>query len=601
MTIALALGMVVIAIALLSTERIPIEVSSLTIVVLLVFTGLVAPQQALAGFSSETAIFIFALLALTEGLRATGVMQLVGRRMLVFARIGPNLFVAMLLIAVCAFSSVASNTAVTAAFLPIAVASAAQAKVSTTKLLMPLAFSSMLGGTITLFGTSTNLVVSAAMEGAGLRGLGFLELARLGIPLAVIGMAATLLFARRLLPSREEGGEHPSLVQRAYLTEAVLTPRSRLAGRELGYLTEGLGIPVRGVLRSGDTLAPHPEMVLSEEDHLVISGSVEDLLRVKDLRSLGLRADLRYASAQVKALTLVEVSLPPTSGLLGRSVRDLRIADRYGVLVLGIHRHPMLRGGHHDERVPGPVTEGRAVRDVPLAAGDVLLVSGPERGLRELAHEHDVTVLGTVEYERPRYRRAALAVVIFAATIVVAGTRVTSPAIAGLTGMLAMIATGCAPTRTAFRVNWRVVIMIGALLTLGQAMEQSGAGEFLAKGILPLAGALGPRGVLVGLMLATVALSIPMSNQAAALIMLPVGIHAAMEMNFDPRTFAIGICLAASCTFLTPLEPSAALVYGPGHYRFSDFLRVGGPLTGLMLAVLTLGVPLAWPFTPSPG
>jgi di/tricarboxylate transporter len=224
-------------------------------------------------------------------------------------------------------------------------------------------------------------------------------------------------------------------------------------------------------------------------------------------------------------------------------------------------------------------------------------MSGPERRVRELAADEDVSILGTIDYERPRYRRAALAVAIFAVTIIVAGTRVTSPAVAGLTGMLVMIATGCVSPRTAFRVDWRVVIMIGALLTLGHAMENSGAGEFLAKGIPPIASWVGPRGVLVALMLATVALSIPMSNQAAALIMLPVGVHAAMTMGIAPRTFAIGICLSASCTFLTPLEPSAALVYGPGRYRFSDFLRVGGPLTGLMLAVLAVGVPMVWPFT----
>lgn len=177
MTIALALAMVVVAIALLSTDRIPIEVSSVAIVVLLVFSGLATSTEALAGFASDTAIFIFALLALTQGLGATGVMQLVGRRIVAFGSRGPTFFIAMMLVVVCAFSSVASNTAVTAAFLPVAIATAAQAKVPASGLLLPLAFASMLGGTITLFGSSTNLVVSAEMESLGLRRIGFLELA----------------------------------------------------------------------------------------------------------------------------------------------------------------------------------------------------------------------------------------------------------------------------------------------------------------------------------------------------------------------------------------------------------------------------------------
>lgn len=161
--------------------------------------------------------------------------------------------------------------------------------------------------------------------------------------------------------------------------------------------------------------------------------------------------------------------------------------------------------------------------------------------------------------------------------MIIAGLRITSPAIAGLAGMLAMVATGCVDSRTAFRVDWRVVIMIGSLLTLGMAMEKSGAGEFLAQGITPLVDVVGPRGVLCVLMAATILLSVPMSNQAAALLMLPVGIHSAMDMGLDPRAFAMGICLAASCSFLTPLEPSAALVSAPGAIASATSSAWGHP------------------------
>ena len=595
--VLLALVIVVVSIGLLSIERIPIEVSSLTIVVLVAVSGLLTAEEALAGFSSDTAIFIFALLALTQGLGATGVMQLVGRRLLVFTRFGTGVFVSMLLIAVGGFSSVASNTAVTAAFLPVAIASAKQARVSPGMLLMPMAFSSMLGGTITLFGTSTNLVVSAAMREVGLPGIGFLELAPLGLPLAALGIVATLFFARRLLRPRSGGNGEANLVQRDYLTEAVLAPGSRMAGKALDHLIATLGIPVIGILRSGRMLVPDPEEILREDDHLVISGSLDDILRVKDLRSVGLRAERRY-SQDGDELMLVEVAVPPTSALVGRTVRNVRFADRYGALVLGIHRHPVLQGVNRDLDIIGSVAEGRALRDVSLSAGDVLLVSGPERRIRRLSREEDVSVLGTVEYEPPRYRRAALAVAIFACTVVVAGTRVISPAIAGIAGMLLMIATGCVHPRTAFRVDWRVVIMIGSLLALGRAMEKSGAGEFLAEGLLPVASTFGPRGALVALMTATIVLSVPMSNQAAAIVMLPIAVHTGGELGLQPRTFALGICFAASCAFVTPLEPSAALVYGPGRYRFSDYIRLGGPLTVLMLIVLAFGVPLIWPFTP---
>lgn len=596
MTIALALGMVALAIVLLSMERIPIEVSSLGIVVLLVLSGLVTPEEGLAGFSSETAIFIFALLALTQGLGATGVMQIVGRRMVVFARYGPLAFVGLTLVVVAAFSSVASNTAVTAAFLPVVIGSAAQAKVPVSRMLLPMAFASMLGGMITLFGTSTNLVVSGAMEGMGLRRIGVLELAPVGLPLAAIGLVATLFFVRRLLPAREAKDESP-LAQREYLTEAALTRRSRLTGRKLRALTDSFHAPVRGVVREGRLLPPDPGLVLAADDHLIISGGLEDILRIKDLRSIGLRAELREGDDPRKPPMLVEASIPPTSMLIGRTLRSTRFGERFGLRVLAIHRHPTLQILHGHLDLLGKVAQGRALADIPFSAGDLLLISGTEGRVRELSQDAELTVLGGVEYEPPRYRRALLAIAIFIATIVVAGMNLTSPAIVGLAGLLVMVLSGCVDARTAFRVDWRIVIMIGALLTLGRAMDESGAGALLAQGVLPLAGLIGPRGVLVVLMVTTVLLSIPMSNQAAALLMLPVGVHAAAGLGLEPRTFAIGICFAASCSFLTPLEPSAALVFGPGRYRFSDFIRVGGPLSALMLALLTVGVPLVWPFT----
>jgi hypothetical protein len=264
------------------------------------------------------------------------------------------------------------------------------------------------------------------------------------------------------VPSRGEIDDEPSLVRRAYFTEAVLLPGSRLTGRDLGYLTKGVGVPVRGILRQGQMLQPDPTQRLHADDHLIISGSLEEILRIKDLRSVGLRADLRYAPEDTSELELVE----------------------------------------------------------------------------KLARDEDVLVLGMIEYAPPRYGRAALAVAIFACTVIVAGLNVISPAIAGLTGLLAMVMTGC----------------------------------------VPLATVIGPRGILIVLLLATIVLSIPMSNQAAALIMLPVGVHAALDMGLDPRTFAVGICLAASCSFLTPLDG----VDRP-RVRHSDRVAVHESLTATAL------------------
>lgn len=596
MEIALALGMVVLAITLLSIDRIPIEVSSLTIVVLLALSGLVTPAEALAGFSSETAIFIFALLAMTQGLAATGVMQIAGRRLLAATHVSARVFVILLLVVVAGFSSIASNTAVTAAFLPVVIAAAAHVKMSPRRLLLPMAFASMLGGTIFLFGTSTNLVISGAMDSMGLGRIGFAELTVIGLPLTVIGIATMYLFTDRLLPRLPDEETHSKPAQRVYLTEVVVLPGSRYIGFTPRQLGDELSLPVHAIERDGTTITAGPEDLIQEHDRVVISGTFDDILRIKDLRSVTLRADLRLVAPSPSPVMLVEIAVPPTSMLEGHSIREVRFADRYGLVVVAIHRHPSLQRIDPELDLLDSLTAGEELKGVRLSVGDMLLVRGPESRVHDLQGDPDLTVLSGTEYKRPRYDRAVLALAIFAVTVIVAGLRVTSPAIAGLGGLLVMLATRCVPASTAFRVDWRVVIMIGALLTLGLAMERSGSGEFVAEAIFPLAAAIGPRGMLIVQMVLTIILSIPMSNQAAALIMLPIGVHTAMEMGLNPRTFAIATCLAASCSFVTPFEPAAALVYGAGRYRVIDFLRVGTPVTLISLVILAIGVPLVWPF-----
>jgi di/tricarboxylate transporter len=596
MDVALALGTVVLAITLLSIDRIPIEVSSLSIVVVLALTGQVTPAEALAGFSSETAIFIFALLAMTQGLAATGVMQLAGRRLLGATRVSTRAFVIALLTVVAMFSSVASNTAVTAAFLPVVVSAATQVGMPPRRLLMPMAFASMLGGTIFLFGTSTNLVISGAMDNMGLGRIGFAELTPVGLPLTLVGIVTMYVAANRLLTGRGETNEAKPVAQREYIAEAVVLPGSRFAGYSVKGLTDELGLPIHVVLRDGAPLTTNAVETIREHDVIVISGTFDDILRIKDLRSITLRADLRLIERGHSSIMLVEVAVPPTSLLEGHSLGEVRFADRYGLVVVAIHRHPTLQRIEPELDLLDSISAGEQLKNVRLSVGDMLLVRGPSDRIHDLHTDEDLTILSGVEYEKPRYNRAWLALAIFAATVIVAGLRIVSPAIAGLTGLLLMLVARCLTSSTAFRVDWRVVIMIGALLTLGLAMERSGAGELIAHNITPIASTIGPYGLLVVQMVLTIVLSIPMSNQAAALIMLPIGVHTAMEMGLNPRTFAIATCLAASCSFVTPFEPAAALVYGPGRYGVRDFLRVGAPVTIVSLVIITLMVPLVWPF-----
>jgi di/tricarboxylate transporter len=597
MTIAIVLGIVVVALVLFALDTIPIEVSSLTVVCLLALTGVLTPEQAFEGFSNDTVIFIFTLLAMTQGLASTGVVQLIGQRLAFFARFGHQVFVLAMMGAVAAFSSIISNTVTTAAFLPVAIGAAHRAKVPKSKVLLPLAYASMLGGMIFLYGTSTNLVTSAAMQKLGLRGIGVAELAPVGLPVAAIGILLVVLLGPLLLPTRVGHDGMGDWALRDYLTEAVLPPDSRYVGKKLAEITEGLGLRIIGLIREGQTVSAVPGYRLVGDERLIVEGKREDILRVKDLQGIDIRPDVRLADGELQSrdAVLVEASVPPGSPLVGRSLKEALFVERYGLVALALHRKPAIQRLTKLQLL-GRIFGEQSLSAMPLSVGDVLLLRGPRSRVAELADGTTLLVLSDVEYQPPRYGKALLAVSLFLGALGAGTLGLVPLSVAGLAGMLAMIVTGCVDARIAFRVDWRVVLLIGSMMALGVAMEVSGAGRFLGGLVAELGEYGGPRTVLALLMVLTILLSAPMSNQAAALVVLPVALSAAAQLGVDARPFAIGIALAASCSFITPLEPSCVLVYGPGHYRFTDFFRLGTPLTAALLAFLVFMVPQLWPF-----
>ena len=593
--IAVTLGTVLLAIVLFAIERIPLEVSALCLVVVLAATRVLTPDQALAGFANDIVIFEFTLLAMTRGLASTGVIQLAGDRLAVMGRAGPTVLLGALMAMVVAVSSVVSNTVTTAAFLPVAIGAADRVGVPRGKLLMPVAFAAMLGGTLTLVGTSTNLVVSSMIRQAGMAPIGFGELTPVSAPIVLGGVVLVIVLGRWLLPAREDPrGE--SLTARDYLAEVVVAQGSRHTGRPLGDLVERVGARVIAVARGGATLEPDPGLVLVEGDVLVLEEDRLDLLRVEDQRGLEVRTG-GHRSEEVAGpdAVLVEAIVPVGSRLVGRSIEGARNAELYGLLALALSRRPAIQRLTRTQLVTG-LFAAQSIASLPLAAGDVLLLVGPRERIRGVADGRTLDVLGSVEFHRTRHGKAAIAVAIFLAVLVAAATRAFPYAIVGLVGMLAMIATRCMDASSAFRVDWRVPLLIACMLALGTAMDVTGAGRYLGSLLHTVSAALGPRGVLVALMVATVALSAPLSNQAAAAVLLPVATGIAVQLGVAPRPFAMGICLAASCSFMTPLEPSCVLVYAPGRYRFADFLRMGTPLTAFVLAALALLVPWRWPF-----
>jgi di/tricarboxylate transporter len=609
------LVIVALALVLFWTEWVPVEVTSIAVVFLLAASRVLTPEEAFSGFANETVIFIFALLAMTQGLAATGVVRMVAERLTLVGRLGPRAFLVGTMIVVAAFSAFVSNTVTTAAFLPVVMGAASRIGVAPREVLLPMAFASMLGGTILLFGTSTNLVMSEVIARAGLAPLGVAELAPAGVPIAAVGILLVALVAPRLLRDRgrapAEGEEVP---QRRYLAEVAVPKGSPHVGRKLAEVGEALGAHPVAVVRRKGTIEPDHRERVAPEDRVIVEGDRDDIVAAAD--ASGVKVPAADAARPARgddpgavagdgeggALVVVEAAVPPGSRLVGRSAEEVRLAEQLGIELLAIHRRPAMQRlmklqllGRRLFTRGDPPPRASGIAALPVSIGDVLLLRAPRGRVRELAGAGVLLVLSGFEHDAPRRSKAALAVALFVGALALGASGAVPMSVAGLGGMLGMVLTGCVDGRRALRVDWRVVLLVGSMLALGLAMERSGAGELVGGLVARAVGPAGPRAVLVALATLTILLSAPMSNQAAALVVFPIALSAAGTLGVDPRALAVGVTLAGSCSFMTPLEPAAMLVYGAGRYRFSDFLRVGAPVTAAVVALIALLVPAIWP------
>jgi di/tricarboxylate transporter len=587
--ILLLLVLLALALALFWWERISSEVTALALLLALAFTGLIPRDKIFAGFGSDTVIMILGLLILTAALERTGVADLAGRAVLRRAEANPDRLLWIVMLASAGLGAFVSNTASAAFFLPVVLGIAKKSGISPSKLLMPLAFSSIVTSSVTLVSTSTNMVVSGMISAYRMPPMGMFELAPVGLPIAAVGLVY-MYMARRFIPDRAPPAE---LIEefgvRPYLSEIVVQPGSSLAGKTLGEsnFAQQLGLTVLRILRNKKRLPASADAMVHEGDTLIVEGSQADLLKIKDTAGVEIVADAHVSDADLAAenSALVEAVLLPGSPLLGRTLRRHHFRERYGAQVLGINH----QGANVTEKL----------RDVPLRLGDLVLLQGPRENLARLHDSRVVRVLGaseSIEDVRPRRRRAPLAIGIFVGVLALVTAGVLTLPLAVMLGVLIAFITRCITPEEAYaRVEWKAIILIGSLLGLGAAMEHTGAAKYLAWQLVSFTGTTEPLLLLTIFFALTVFFTQPMSNQAAAIVVLPIAIETALHLGINPRTFAMMVAIAASCSYLTPLEPACLMVYGPGRYRFADFVKIGSLLTLLIYAVSIALVPLVWP------
>jgi len=585
--ILVVLAILLLAVVSFALDRVPADVTALGVMLSLVFTGVLPPERAFAGFGSHTVMMILGLLIMTAALQRSGVVEVAGRELIRRAGAHPERLLLIVIIAVAVVSTFMSNTAATAFFLPVVFGVASKLGQSPSRYLLPLAFASILTSSVTLISTSTNLVVSELLTQYGLGPMGMFELAPVGIPITIVGLIYIWTAGIRLMPNTDgDAGPQKDYGLRPYLTEVLVLEGSPLVGKTLAESGIGrdMDLTIVRVLRKGTYISPRRNTKLSAGDVLLLEGYRENILKVKEISGIEIKADATLSSPHVEnEPTIVEAVLLPGSPLLDRTLESISFRQRYDLQVLAINR--------------AGATLIRKLSDIRLRLGDVLLVQGDPGSIRALDEGRLLSILTAVDLPRRDSRKAKTALAIFLGAMLLGTFEVMPFSVACLAGAVVSFVTRTIAPEEAYReVEWKALILIGSMLSLGAAMQETGTERYLADLFLSFVGSPSPYLLLSVFFILTLLLTQPMSNQAAAVVIVPIAIQTAVRLGLPPRPLVLMVAVAASCSYLTPLEPSCLMVYGPGKYRFRDFFIVGLPLTFVIFAIALLLVPFFWPF-----
>ena len=601
--------LIVLAITLIffASEILAVDVIAVLVLLYLVvpwpwsFEGesLLEIGKALKGFGHPAVIGVGALFIVSEGLLRTGALGFLSNHLHKWSRGSNRLLTALMLLIVLVASAFLNNTPVVAMFIPVVLGACLRSGMNPSTILIPLSYAAILGGTCTLIGTSTNILVASIVGvsvedgGPGIE-LGMFEFTKLGFILAAIGFVYLLTVAPRLLPERQTitslaslGGDRR---HREYITE-IEVRGGDLIGQRFGDTMLAIPGKVRilQIIRGEEIIWPPLEdEKLQLGDALVISGSIEDLMEVQEEQGVASLSEIvseTQGSATQRESQLAELLVLPSSHYVGQLLGSVELRRRFGLNVIGLQRHGM----HMRSKIS----------EHPLRVGDVLLIQGTPEGLDRIRAEEGLVLMSGVDDVVVRKEKAPLAILILIAVIGLLATQALPMAWIALCGAVAMVITGCITGAKAYEaVQWKILVLIAGTLALGKAMVDSGTADWLAQIVASLEPYLGAHGLVVVTLIVAALLTEMVSNAAVAAVLVPVAIKIANEVQADYYPFIMAVAFGASLSFLTPIGyQTNTLVYGAGGYRFGDFARVGAPLVVIIWTVAGLLIPYFWPLT----
>lgn len=585
--IIMVLAVAVLAMILFISGTLRVDLVALCVLAALFLLGLISSENVLYGFSSPATATVTAMFVISAGLVRTGLVQWLAQQIDILAGKTEARLLLVLCIAIAFLSAFIVNTATVAIFIPIAIMLANSRSIAPSRMLIPLSFASQFGGVCTLVGTSTNILVNAIAVSSGMTPFSFFEFAPLGLIMALAGILYLLFVGRRLLPKRSgEDQKIDKYLLADYLVELQVTEKSSLIGSVWKEIKGPEDIDLIKMVREDRTIWKPLQTKIREGDILLLHGHADKILSIQDSYGLEIQKRETMDDKELNSddVRLVEALVPPRSSLVGRTLKNTSFFHRFGFTVLAIQRRSkILRERLSENRISG---------------GDTLLLQGSLEDIAILKKSSDLIVTSELTDLYLRKDRAVIALLVLLAVIFLAAFNIVPILVAALIGAVGMLLGGCLTMEEAYKaIDWKVIFLLGGILPLGLALEQSGAAIWMADKILSPLSASGPLVVLAILYICTAVLTETMSNNAAAVILAPIAFSLSTAMNVDPRPFLVAITFAASTSFATPIGyQTNTMIYAPGGYRFMDYTLIGGPLNLIFWGLSVLFIPIFWPF-----